>query len=178
MAPFRVSTPVRFPSRALNGVVTKAISADERIDSSRYLTTALVPPETLQEIENVHLSTPCLLQHRIQVQAELRIFQILEDTIAVRLKPSADHTDIRYSSAREMAPHMTEISPELRSTLKHFTKSQQLCFCAFDILITDDSRQFLVDITPNGSWDYFEDDEAPAISEALAKVVANKVVAQ
>jgi hypothetical protein len=73
---------------------------------------------------------------------------------------------------------MTEISPELRSNLERFIKSQQLSLCAFDMLLTEDSRLYLVDITPNGSWDYFEDDEAPAISEALAKVVAMKAVAQ
>jgi hypothetical protein len=178
MAPFCVSTPVRFPPDAPSGLVTKAISTDERIDSSRYLTTALVPPEILQEINGVHLGTPSLFQHRIQPQSELRIFQILGDAIAVWLKPSVDNVDIRYSSAREMAPLMTEISPELRSNLERFTKSQQLSLCAFDMLLADDSRLYLVDITPNGSWDYFEDDEAPAISEALAKVVAKKVVAQ
>jgi hypothetical protein len=77
MAPFCVSTPVRFPPDAPSGLVTKAISTDERIDSSRYLTTALVPPEILQEIYGVHLGTPSLFQHRIQAQSELRIFQIL-----------------------------------------------------------------------------------------------------
>lgn len=178
MAPFRVSAPVRLPPDAPGGIVTKAISTDERIDASRYLTTALVPPATLEEINGTHLGTPCLLQHRIYPQSELRIFQILGETLAVTLRPSSDHIDIRYSSPREMAPRLAAVSPELGSALADFVTSQQLRFCAFDVLVTDDNRFFLVDVTPNGSWDYFEDAEAPVISEALARAVAKYLVAQ
>ena len=178
IAPFRISTPAELPPSPQHGLVTKAISTDERIDANRYLTTMLVSEAKLVEIEGAHLATPCLLQHRIQPRTELRVFFILGETIALALRPSPEHIDIRYSSAEEMAPRFVAVPPELGSSLRDFARTQQLNFCAFDILETDGGRQFLVDVTPNGSWDYFENAEAPRISEALAQAVTSHIAAK
>jgi hypothetical protein len=49
-----------------------------------------------------------------------------------------------------------------------------LGYCAFDLVVAEDGRPALLDITPNGDWDYFESDPAPVVTEFLADTIVSR----
>jgi len=171
---FTVSTPIRPPARAGGDLVAKAISADEAIDAERCFTTARVSGSALAELEGRHLSTPSLLQAYVAPVRELRVYCVLGEAIAVGLTPSPDHVDIRYVAAERMEPTFERLPADLESQLIDLTRTLGLNYCSFDLLVAgEDGDAALVDITPAGSWDYFESDEDPFLSDALAVVIDN-----
>jgi len=174
---FRVSNPVVLPKVADSGIVTKAISTDEQIDASRYLTTTLVAPEVIARIAGARLGTPPLLQRYVEPALELRVFLVLDEIITYALKPSAEHVDIRHITAAEMAPRPYELDRELSIALRRYAARLKLRYCTFDIILSKDGLPALVDITPNGAWDYFESESNPAITIQIAEVIEAHVIA-
>lgn len=172
---FSISTPVRFPRTRGSELVTKAISADERIDESRYFTTALLSPGDLRDLPGVPVPTPSLLQEYVAAETELRVFYALGEFLALALRPSPEHVDIRHRSRSDLAPVIDELTPALRGPLAELVTAFGLDYCTFDLVVPAEGSPALVDITPNGDWDYFESDEAPVVSEFLAEAIAGRV---
>jgi hypothetical protein len=172
---FRVSSPVRLPAGAGTRVITKAISTDEQIDAQRHLTTTLLPPETLERIVGAKLGTPPLLQGYVAPLQELRVFCVLGRILAFALTPSTEHVDIRHTTAAEMAPRPYELTDQLASALRDFAGLLKLNYCTFDLLVPDRGPPALVDITPNGAWDYFETASSPIISQQIAHAIEASV---
>lgn len=169
--PFSVSTPVRPPSARRQAFVTKSISADERIDYDRYLSTALVPPGHVQQLRGAHISTPALLQEYVAPSRELRVFYMLGDFLCLALTPSQEHVDIRHAPRASLLPRVHDLSAELRAGLDQLARSFGLGYCTFDLIIPDEGSPVLVDVTPNGDWDYFESDEHPIVTEFLVDTI-------
>lgn len=166
-----VSTPVRVPLVAGHALVTKAISADERIDGNRYFSTALLSAEDLRDLPGARVPTPTLLQEYVKPALELRVFYSLGEFLSLALTPSPDHIDIRHAPRVKLAPREYLLPRELCGALARLACEFALDYCTFDLVIPADGPPALVDITPNGDWDYFESDAAPMVSEFLASTI-------
>jgi hypothetical protein len=164
-----VSAPVRLPPG--RELVTKAISADERIDASRYFSTALLSAEDLRDLPGARLPTPSLLQEYVKAELELRVFYALGEFLSLALTPASDHVDIRHAPRAKLSPREYQLSKDLRDALAGLASEFALDYCTFDLVIPDEGPPALVDITPNGDWDYFESDAAPAVSDFLASTI-------
>ncbi len=173
---FSVSTPVRFPSASHGGLVAKAISSDERIDSARYFSTTLVSPEDLRSLPGVRLPTPSLLQQYVAADIELRVFYLLGEFFSLALTPLHDRVDIRHASRAELSPRAYDLPLELRHALAGLASTFALGYCTFDLIVPRDGPPVLLDITPNGDWDYFESDSSPVVTEFLADTIAERTL--
>jgi glutathione synthase/RimK-type ligase-like ATP-grasp enzyme len=169
--PFSVSTPVRFPPTSRRDLVTKAISSDERIDTTRFFSTALLSAEDLRDLPGARISTPPLLQEYVPPGIELRVFYILGEFLSLALSPSREHIDIRHVPRTELSPRAHDLPPELRRALTGLARAFALGYCTFDLLMPDDGSPVLIDVTPNGDWDHFESDAAPIVTEFLADAI-------
>jgi hypothetical protein len=166
--PFSISTPVRFPPTSRQALVTKAISSDERIDATRYFSTARLSDEDLRSLPGARVPTPSLLQEYVPPSLELRVFYALGEFLALALTPSGEHVDIRHVPRAKLFPRPHDLSPALRKALGDLAGSFGLGCCTFDLVVPEDGPPALLDITPNGDWDYFESDAAPVVTEFLA----------
>lgn len=169
--PFSLSTPVRFPPSSHGGLVAKAISSNERIDTARYFSTALLSCEDLRNLPGARLPTPSLLQEYVPADVELRVFYLLGAFFSLALTPSHDHIDIRHAPRAELAPQAHDLTLELRQALTGLASAFSLAYCTFDLVIPGDGPPALLDITPNGDWDHFESDKAPVVTEFLADTI-------
>ncbi len=169
--PFTVSAPVRLPSSSGGGLVAKAISSDERIDTARYFSTALLSSEDRERLPGARLPAPSLLQEYVPAERELRVFYLLGEFLALALTPSGEHVDIRRAPREDLSPRVHELSTELRSALAGLADAFALGYCTFDLVIRHDGSPALVDVTPNGDWAYFESDSAPIVSEFVANTI-------
>jgi hypothetical protein len=168
---FSVSTPVRPPVAPGRALVTKAISADEQIDNIRYFSTALLPPAHLEGILGERLPTPALLQEHIRPSTELRVFYMLGKFLCLALTPSKEHVDIRHAPRVSLSPRVFDLPPDLGASLACLARSFALGYCTFDLIVPDDGDPVLVDVTPNGDWDYFESDAEPIVTEFLVDAI-------
>jgi hypothetical protein len=169
--PFSVSTPVRFPITSRPGLVTKAVSADERIDSDRFFSTAVLSDEDLRDLPGALVPTPPLLQELVPATAELRVFYALGEVLALALTPSRTHVDIRHAAREELAPRPYDLPADLRSGLADLARAFRLKYCTFDLVVPTDGPPALVDVTPNGDWDWFESEAAPTVTDFIADVI-------
>jgi hypothetical protein len=171
VAPFSVSTPVRFPPSAAGDLVTKAISSDERIDETRYFSTARLSAEDLRDLPGTRIPTPSLLQEYLSPSLELRVFYALGEFLTLALTPSGEHVDIRHSPREDLSPRVHDLPAELREGLGALAREFNLGYCTFDLVVPHDGSPALVDVTPNGDWDYFESDASPVVTEFLADTI-------
>lgn len=172
--PFRVAAPVRLPEAPDDGpLVMKAVSADERIDERRYLTTTVIDSAEAARMRSRRVTTPVLLQHAVASVRELRVFYMLGSVVALELERVPDQIDIRYTTQEEMAPRMTGVEPSLIEQIRDYASRHGMHFLAMDFLVDEGGALRLIDVTPNGSWDYFETDASPFVSAALAGAVSS-----
>ena len=171
--PFRIGAPAILPSPSDSGsVVIKAVSADERIDEKRYLTTTEIDSVSARRIVDSGTSTPILLQPVIRSSQELRVYYLLGSLLALELQRSSEHVDIRYTEREQMAPQIVDLDREISLRIHKYASNHDFQFFALDFLVDEWGALHLVDVTPNGSWDYFEADEKPQVSEVLASFIS------
>jgi hypothetical protein len=175
---FTVATTVRTPDNDDQRLVAKAISADEVIDAGRYFATARLDPAHLRRLCGRRLPTPSLFQDYISPVRELRSYYLLGSTITISLTPSPDHVDIRYLSGDAMAATLAHLPPDIDTTLCSLAQAFNLNYCSFDLLVPEQGDPILIDITPAGSWEHFESDDAPFISDALGAVIEDYVTSE
>lgn len=169
---FRISTPIRLPrDGCVSDVVTKAISANEEIEPERHLSTVRLRPHEAAELQGRQVTTPPFLQEYVKPVCEFRAYFVLGKWVTVRLKPSPQHVDIRHSRREEMAPELDRLPGSLEEGLSGLARNLGLNYCAFDLIGGVDGEIRLVDITPAGSWDYFETSSDPFLSNALADII-------
>jgi hypothetical protein len=117
------------------------------------------------------MPTPSLIQEYVPGKLELRVYYALGEFLALALQPSVDHVDIRHVPAGELETTVYDIAPSLRKDLARIATGLSLEYCAFDVLIRQDDEPALIDITPNGDWDYFESDSSPIVTEFLCDTI-------
>jgi glutathione synthase/RimK-type ligase-like ATP-grasp enzyme len=173
---FEITTSVERGALS-SDIVVKAISADEMIDEGRYFSTTRLHDGDVASVAGEKLPTPSLFQEYLSVHHELRVYYILGRWVTVILHPSPQHVDIRHAPAEAMEPRLGELPAKLQQVLAGIVARHGLHYCAFDALVQSDGQPWLVDITPAGSWDYFENGGPEFISEALAHAVLEYVSA-
>jgi hypothetical protein len=110
----------------------------------------------------------------VPIDHELRIYQLLGSTLALRLTaPGHDYVDIRLlpREAIDVAP--VEVAADLAVMLRRYCDRHRLAFCVFDFLVARDSTCRLVDVTPSGSWSFYEGTGEPFVSRWYAGVIAD-----
>jgi glutathione synthase/RimK-type ligase-like ATP-grasp enzyme len=167
-----VSTSV---PRQAGPLVTKAISTDERIGPERHLSTTVLTDDLTNELGGIRLKTPALLQRQVAAVAEYRCFYLLGRTIVISLRPSDTHVDIRHTTHQEMAPQLADLPEHLTAALGELACAFALNYCTFDLLLDVDGQYSLIDVTPSGSWAYYEEAEQPFLSELLADIVIHSL---
>ncbi len=168
---FSVSAPVCFPLVRGNDLITKAISADERIDATRLFSTALLSEEDLRDLPGTRLPAPSLLQEYVEPVFEVRVFYLLGEFLSLALTPSRDHVDIRHAPRSTLSPRVYDLPIELRAALAELAQTFALGYCTFDLVVPASGLPMLIDITPNGDWDHFESDAAPTVTEFVADTI-------
>jgi hypothetical protein len=175
---FRISTPLRRPGGdPAADLVAKAISADEEIEPSRHFSTVKLGRSELAGLLGQRVTTPSLLQEHVEAVGELRAYFVLGEFVTVRLQSSAEHVDIRHATRDEMRPRLDRLPAGWAEPLGALAQDLGLGYCAFDLVERENGGPALVDVTPAGSWDYFETPEDPFLSCALAKAVESRLVA-
>ncbi len=177
--PFRISTPIRFPANGAAGeVVTKAISANEEIEPTRHFSTVRLGVDEMADLRDNHVTTPSFLQEYVEPEYELRVYSVLGEMVTVRLNASPEHVDIRHSAREQMRPRLDCLPSSLEASLTALARDLSLNYCAFDLIAGVDGEIKLVDITPAGSWDYFETPDDPFLSNAFAEIVEGHLSAR
>ncbi len=106
---------------------------------------------------------------------EYRCFYLLGRTIVLALRPSNSDVDIRYTTRQEMAPELADLPDGLITALGELASAFALNYCTFDLLLDADDQYWLIDITPSGSWAYYEEAEQPFLSELLAEILIHSL---
>ena len=171
----RVSTEGRLPGSGSGQYVCKAIGEDERIDEASTYCTSVLDLATLNELP-YRTTCPSLIQERVLAEYELRVYYLLGETLAIRIRAGAgDHVDIRLLRRSEWSAEVATIAPRLRGTLRAYCRRRRLSYCVFDFLRTADGRDLLIDVTPSGTWSHLESPSDAPVTNWFAGIVAHLV---
>lgn len=148
-------------------LVAKAINANEVIDDRYFPTTHLTDAQAL-EYTGQRTECPSLVQRKISATCELRIFYVGETWICLELVDQTASVDVRYST-KATVTMVDRLPRELKSQLANLCKLLEMNYCVFDVLVDAQGQCWLIDITPNGTWSWFESlDNIDVTKEILA----------
>jgi hypothetical protein len=173
VARYRVSTENLLPDSDSGEWICKAINEDEAVDEERTFASTRLP-DALVAASPFRTACPSLIQERVPTNHELRVYYLLGKTLALRLRaPGRDYVDIRLlpREAIEVAP--VDIAADLAGMLRRYCDRHRLAFCVFDFLVAPDGACRLVDVTPGGSWSFYEGTGEPFVSRWYAGVIAD-----
>lgn len=173
VARYRVSTDNRLPESHSGEWICKAIDEDEEVDEERTFASTRLP-EALVAASPFRTACPSLIQERVPVDHELRVYQLLGRTLALRLTaPGQDYADIRLLPRAAIQVAQVDVAPDLRAALGRYCDRHRLAFCVFDFLVSGDGACALVDVTPSGSWSFYEGSGEPFVSRWYAGVITD-----
>jgi hypothetical protein len=156
--------------------VAKAVAVNEHLADGRHFPTTVLNPEQLKSLGMMRASCPSCVQRRVDVEYELRIVVAFGEMAALKLVSHRSAGDIRLLDSDELDVEVTECPSRLADMLISLTKRLGLGLCSYDVLIDEAGDAHLVDITPNGSWWFFEDQlDTPFVSESVAAALTNVV---
>lgn len=156
-----------------NTLITKSISSDEQIDSKRYFFTTKLNNDFISQYANRSSICPSFLQRYIKPKHELRIYYLLGFTLTLMLRTNSLYSDIRELSKSDIEIEEVDCPKEVKQSIDKFCESCGLSYCCFDF-VYNDGQYFLLDITPNGSWEFFKNDKNPEISIRFSKILLNE----
>jgi glutathione synthase/RimK-type ligase-like ATP-grasp enzyme len=169
----RISSTSRLPPGVSNAVC-KAINVDERISESRYFPTTLVTQD-LADILNKPLLCPSLLQEYVRSDIELRLYFVLGETITLRISKSVDTPiDSRYLARHQMTVERIACPSDILALTRHFAELTGLRFFALDLILTN-SDAYLLDVTPNATWSFYEDVDHDMVTAPMAAALVKAV---
>jgi hypothetical protein len=153
---FCVSTQSSLPHSASGHFVCKALSEDESIDGSTTYCTALLDAETRSAVP-FRTDCPSLIQERVLVHHELRVYHLLGETLGMRITADRpDYADIRLVPREGLSVELVDVGPNLQRRVQRYCERRGMAYCVFDFLHTSGDRDLLVDVTPCGTWSHFE----------------------
>jgi hypothetical protein len=171
----RVSTDGHLPRSGSGQYVCKAIGEDERIDDATTYCTSLLDAATLDELP-YRSNCPSLIQERVVAEYELRVYYLLAETLAVRIRASrGDYADLRLLQRSDWSAEVASAGPQLHGALRAYCERRSLSYCVFDFLRTADGRDLLIDVTPSGTWSYLENPGDPVVTSWFAGIVARAI---
>jgi hypothetical protein len=148
--------------------VAKAINANPQIEAGRYFPTTALHDELLSVLYQ-RSGVPTLAQQKIRRQLERRIILLGDKLIVIDFKVPDEIIDARY--AEEISIDEIRRESATRSSLGRLGHDLGFSYCCFDCLIDEAGEEWLVDITPRGSWHWLEDERDPVISREILRTI-------
>jgi hypothetical protein len=159
----RVSTQNLLPASSSGEYVCKAIDENEDIDRARTLASARLPDEIV-EASPFRTDCPSLIQERVPPESELRVYYLFGSALGISIAADRGYSDIRLVPRESLAVQPADVPSELAAAVGRFCRRHELNYCAFDFLSVS-GRHTLVDVTPGGTWSYYEMADAPFITD-------------
>lgn len=150
---FLISTNIK-KSKLSPPLVAKCISTNQKYTNNMYFRTTLLDNKLLANLPTVQ-TTPAFFSEYIKSSNELRVYFFLGDIFAVKLSSKKHYIDIRNLKKNELIAEITDLPSEVKKSINDFCDSEELLYCCFDFLVTD-KKITLIDITPNGTWDFYD----------------------
>jgi hypothetical protein len=173
--PYSVSTEGSLPPSASGAYVSKAINEDEDVDEHLTFPTSEVPSEVIAQAP-FRSDCPTFIQERVYPDHELRVYYLLGEVLALRLSTTiADVVDIRLAPRDSLRIERTAAPPEVVRAIDRYCRRHRLSYCAFDFVSDVTDGHLLVDVTPSGSWSYFETAGDPFVTQWYAGIIADTV---
>src|SRR5205807_1599883 len=147
------------------------INENENVDENLVYCTTLLDEDVVSG-PDFRTDTPSLIQERVQVAYELRVYSLLGQLHCLRVAAQdSDHTDIRLVPRELLSVEPVPVDPDLERSISRFTKRHGLAYCAFDFLRTPSGQDLLVDVNPSGSWSFYETSADPFVTRWYADIV-------
>jgi len=150
---FNVSVEIN-ASRFNSPVAAKCISVNQKYGKNRYYRTSILDTKLLEALP-ARQSTPAFLTEYIKPNSEARVYYFLGDITAIRLKSVKDYVDIRDLRNTELVCDKIDLPKHLHEAVIRFCNSEKFNYCCFDF-IEKNGEFHLIDITPNGTWDFYD----------------------
>lgn len=150
---FALGTVFELPVKDVQ-VVVKPINSDEQIGQGRYYSTTLLSDEHVRGFLGQRAECPSLVQCYIKRSLEWRVFFLGGSYICLELHIAADVVDSRFARILEIST--IDLPPAVRHSVARFVDEFRFRYCVFDFVIDQSGTAWLTDITPNGSWWWYE----------------------
>lgn len=171
----RVSSDGHLPRSRSGQYVCKAIGEDESIDDATTYCTSVLDEETLGELP-FRTDCPSLIQERVLAEHELRVYHLLGEMLAVRIRARrGDYADIRLLPRSEWSAQIVPTPTGLLDALRAYCDRHNLSYSVFDFLRTADGQDLLIDVTPSGTWSHLESPADPVITDWFTGILAGVV---
>lgn len=167
--PWQVVTNLSSAAIGEHELVAKSVDRDEAIGADRLFSTAVVAPGALASAIGAP-PTPTHLQRRVERICEYRAFYAFGTILTVAQRTTAFEVDIRHVEPEDLDLREEDLPPACATAIGRLCDHLGLGMCAFD-LIRDEDRIWLVDVTPNGSWDHLETDADPWLSNRISAAI-------
>jgi hypothetical protein len=173
-----ISNTGRLPSTHTGQYVAKAINEDEEIDHRRTFSTSRVPDNLIAQSPYL-TRTPALIQELIEPRDELRVYYLLDEVFAITLSSRmGSYQDIRQVPAGMLSVDRTAVDRGLHQALRAYCHHHALSYCVFDFLTTPTGNHMLIDVTPSGTWSYYEPSSDQFLThwyvQTLARALSNE----
>lgn len=126
---------------------------------------------------NLVANCPCLFQEYINKKFEIRITVVADRTFAAEIhsqeNPATLH-DWRREELDSVPHYIHELPDEISEKCVMLVKGLGLQYGAIDMIYTPDNQYIFLEINPNGQYGWVEAKTGLNISEAVAKILADK----
>lgn len=164
-----ISTENLLPQSSSGAYVSKAIDQNEDVDDVRTFASARLPREII-DASPFRTNCPSLIQERVAPDSELRVYYLLGRVLGIRIATRQPYTDIRLVPRESLNVEPVGVPSDLTDAMRRFCARHALSYCVFDFLVASGDYA-LVDVTPGGSWSYYETPARPFITEWYAKIL-------
>ena len=151
-------------------LVAKAISSDEQIDQDLYYRTSEIEKGFLEQNEGQNSDCPSYIQRYIEPQYEVRVYYLLGEIISLKISSEVKCIDIRDIKKSDLLIEIYQMPDKEMNRISEFCKNLSVNFCSFDFIF-DSENLYLLDVTPNGSWSFYDQDYL--ITDWIIKILSN-----
>jgi hypothetical protein len=156
--------------RNSKSIITKSISSDEQINNNMVFHTTKLDRTIIKQYSNKIISCPSFLQHYIKPSFEIRTYYLLGKMLTIKLETELEHIDIRDLEKKEIRVEIYKLPSLLNKLIKKFCVKEDFSYCSFDFIFANNNF-YLLDVTPNGSWFFYEGINNPIISSWFAQTL-------
>lgn len=157
-----------------NKLVVKALSSDEYIRQNIKFCTSQLDEKFINKNIGKNILCPSYFQKLINPNFEIRLYYLLGKFLAIKLETTTKYIDIRCLSKKYIKMEYFECPNEIKNKVILFCKDMNFTYCCFDFIVQD-SNFYLIDITPNGSWMFYEKNSGIDISGWFANNLLNEM---
>lgn len=148
--------------------VVKPINANPLVFDGSYFPTTAIDEEIALALKT-RTGVPNLVQHRVRRDRERRSILLGDRLLTIEFRLAVDIVDARYAEAFDIIDIVD--SPASSTLLGRFAHTMGFSYCCFDCIIDANSTEWLIDVTPRGSWHWIEDDNDPTVSQLIVEVL-------